>query len=261
MRVLIFGLPGSGKTYLASHLKEYLGDYAEHFNADDVREKANDWDFSYEGRQRQSKRMNDLCDTSVSKGKIAIADFVAPFRLARQQFNADYKIWVDTITTSEYEDTNKVFEKPSKYDYRVREKNFNKDAIRIAWELGRRCIWDNKAPTTQLLGRYQPWHNGHKALFDRAIEKHGQVHLMIRDMKSDDANPYSANQVKDNLEKQLVNYAGKVKIEVVPNITNITYGRDVGYKIEQESFDKDIEDISATKIRMAQDAIDGKYGI
>ena len=80
-------------------------------------------------------------------------------------------------------------------------------------------------------------------------------------MKSDDANPYTANQVKDNLEKQLVNYAGKVKIEVVPNITNITYGRDVGYKIEQESFDKDIEDISATKIRMAQDAIDGKYGI
>ena len=92
-------------------------------------------------------------------------------------------------------------------------------------------------------------------------EKHGQVHLMIRDMETDNTNPYTANQVKENLEKQLVTYAGKVKIEVVPNISNITYGRDVGYKIEQENFDKHIENISATNIRMAQEAIEGKYGV
>ena len=112
-----------------------------------------------------------------------------------------------------------------------------------------------------MLGRYQPWHDGHKALFERAIEKHGQVHLMIRDMETDNSNPYTANQVKENLERQLVTYAGKVKIEVVPNISNITYGRDVGYKIEQENFDKHIENISATNIRMAQEAIEGKYGV
>jgi len=84
------------------------------------------------------------------------------------------------------------------------------------------------------------------------MAKHGQVHLMIRDMETDDSNPYTANQVKENLEKELRYNAGKVKIEIVPNIVNITYGRDVGYKIEQEEFDKSIEDISATKIRAEQ---------
>ena len=85
------------------------------------------------------------------------------------------------------------------------------------------------------------------------MAKHGQVHLMIRDMETDDNNPYTANQVKENLQKELRYYAGKVKIEIVPNLVNITYGRDVGYKIEQEKFDSSIEDISATKIREAQD--------
>ena len=110
-----------------------------------------------------------------------------------------------------------------------------------------------------MLGRFQPWHSGHQALFERALVKHGQVLLMIRDMPTDNNNPHTAIEVKQNLEKRLLNYAGYVNIVIVPNILNITYGRDVGYKIEQESFDKDIEDISATKIRMANDALSGKY--
>ena len=249
MRVLIFGLPGSGKTYLASRLKKYLGDHAEHFNADEVRTNANDWDFSDAGRKRQSERMSKLVTDSVNNGKIAIADFIAPFRLSRQQFNADYKIWVDTVSSSRYKNTDEIFEKPTKYDYRVKEKDFNKDAIRIAWELGRLAIWNNKAPTTQMLGRYQPWHDGHQALLERAMEKHGQVCLMIRNMETDENNPYDAHDIAQDLKFKLVHYAGRLQIRVVPNILNITYGRDVGYKIEQEHFDKSIEDISATKIR------------
>ena len=100
-----------------------------------------------------------------------------------------------------------------------------------------------------MLGRYQPWHDGHQALFDRAMAKHGQVHLMIRDMETDDSNPYTANQVKENLEKELRYNAGKVKIEIVPNIVNITYGRDVGYTFSEERFDEEIEKISATERR------------
>ena len=79
MRVLIFGLPGSGKTYLAERLVEYLGDKVAWFNADKVREEANDWDFSEEGRLRQNQRMLSLCENAEAEGKIAIADFVAPF--------------------------------------------------------------------------------------------------------------------------------------------------------------------------------------
>ena len=260
MRVLIYGLPDSGKTYLAEKLVGYLGDSVAWFNADEVRGNADDWDFSEEGRLRQNKRMKSLCETAEAEGKVAIADFVAPYGSARLEFNANVEIFMDTVSESKYKDTDKVFEKPHYADYTVTEHN-DTDAVNIAWLIGNMLIWNNKAPTTQMLGRYQPWHGGHQALFDRAIAKHGQVILMVRDMETDSNNPYTAEQVIANLQKQLVQYAGKVNLVIVPNILNITYGRDVGYKIEQESFEKSVEDISATKIRMATEAIDGKYGI
>lgn len=249
MRVLIFGLPGSGKTYLAERLVEYLGDKVAWFNADKVREEADDWDFSEEGRLRQNQRMIDLCVNAELEGKIAIADFVAPFRNARNKFFADYEIFVDTIEEGRFEDTNKVFQRPVATDYNVLEQRGDVDAKIIAYEIGQKFIWDNQAPTTQMLGRFQPWHPGHQALFDRALAKHNQVFLMVRDMPTDDKNPFPAYEVVENLQQSLYKFAGKVKIQVVPNLLNITYGRDVGYKIEQEVFDDATHDISATKIR------------
>lgn len=249
MRVLIFGLPGSGKTYLAKRLVEYLGDNVAWFNADQVRSDVNDWDFSEEGRLRQKQRMDNLCKEAEDNGKIAIADFVCPFKEARKEFSADYEIFVDTIEEGRFEDTNKVFERPIATDYNIHEKRGDIDAKIIAYEIGQRFIWDNTAPTTQMLGRWQPWHGGHQALFDRAIAKHGQVFLMVRDMPIDINNPFPAYEVAENLQQVLYRHAGKVKIQVVPNLLNITYGRDVGYKIEQETFEREVHDISATKIR------------
>ena len=109
--------------------------------------------------------------------------------------------------------------------------------------------FDSKAPTTQMLGRFQPFHPGHKALFDRALAKHGQVALLVRDMPRSDSNPWSVEEICENLEQELAEYAGKFRCYPVPNILNITYGRDVGYKIEQETFDEETHNISATKIR------------
>lgn len=251
MKILIFGLPGSGKTYLAEELVQILGDKVAWFNADQVRSDANDWDFSEEGRLRQKQRMYNLCKEAEDEGKIAIADFVCPFNKAREEFNADYYIWVNTIKEGRFADTNAVFENPDKNDcdYVVTEKRGNVDAKLIAWEIGDKFIWNNQAPTTQMLGRWQPWHAGHQALFDRAIAKHGQVFLMIRDMPTDDSNPFPANKVLENLKNELTQFVGKVKISIVPNLLNITYGRSVGYKIEQEVFDDATHDISATKIR------------
>lgn len=248
-KILIYGLPGSGKTFLAERLTEFLGDNVAWFNADKVREQANDWDFSTEGRLRQNQRMKSLCAEAEANGKIAIADFVAPFQSARKEFGADFEIWVNTIKEGRFADTNKVFEAPSNADYIVTEQRGDDDAIELAWILGEKFIWKNKAPTTQMLGRWQPWHDGHQALFDRALAKHNQVFLMIRDMPVDDKNPFSPGVVIQNLKKNLVKFAGRVRIQVVPNIMNITYGRDVGYKIEQEVFDDAIHNISATKIR------------
>ena len=112
MRILIFGLPGSGKTTLAKPFAELLG--GVHLNADNIRERYNDWDFSPSGRMRQAERMRHLADGVTMAGKIAVADFVAPTDEIRKVFDADFAIWMDTINKSEYNDTNKIFERPYK---------------------------------------------------------------------------------------------------------------------------------------------------
>lgn len=105
-----------------------------------------------------------------------------------------------------------------------------------------------------MLGRFQPWHEGHQALFERAHAKTGQVYLMVRDMPVDKNNPYTAEAVVQNLLLKLARYAATTRIQIVPNITHITYGRKVGYTIEQEHFDEVTENISATKIRELETA-------
>ena len=118
MKVLIFGLPGSGKTTLARPFAELIG--GVHINADEVRKQYDDWDFTPEGRMRQANRMKHLADGVVLAGKIAIADFVCPTEHARQEFDPDYTVWMDTIQEGRFEDTNAMFEKPSfKVDYHV----------------------------------------------------------------------------------------------------------------------------------------------
>jgi adenylylsulfate kinase len=119
MKILIFGLPGSGKSTLAEPFAKLIG--GVWLNADQVRTEYNDWDFSPEGRIRQALRMRYLADGVVKAGKIAIADFVCPTERARQEFNADFTVWMDTIEKGRYEDTNKMFEKPSHFNYHVSE--------------------------------------------------------------------------------------------------------------------------------------------
>ena len=110
-RVLIFGLPGAGKSTLAEKLVEVLGN-ADWHNADKIRETFNDWDFSPEGRERQSLRMRDYVRKSVAKGNYGVADFVCPTNELREKNVPEYVIWMDTIEEGRYEDTNKMFEQP-----------------------------------------------------------------------------------------------------------------------------------------------------
>ena len=118
--------------------------------------------------------------------------------------------------------------------------------------------WDNKKPTAQMLGRWQPFHKGHYTLFKEILKKTGQVCIQIRDVQGIDDNPFDFETVKENIEEKLnPEFEGRFKIMLVPNITNICYGRGVGYKIEEIELPKEIQEISATKIR-AQMRKDGK---
>ena len=115
--ILIMGLPGSGKTTLANELAPLLN--AKRLNADEVRKEANEWVFSPEGRTRQAKRMWSKAEEYRSQGHHVVADFVCPTPEARSLFPSDYVIWVDTIKEGRFDDTNKMFVKPDKYNFHV----------------------------------------------------------------------------------------------------------------------------------------------
>ncbi len=117
--------------------------------------------------------------------------------------------------------------------------------------------WDNKKPTAQMLGRWQPWHEGHQKLFEETLKKTGQVNIMVRDVQGVEDNPFDFDTVKKNILEALKDYGNRVKVTLVPNITNICYGRGVGYKIEEIVLDEKTQQISATKIR-AQMRKEGK---
>ena len=110
-------------------------------------------------------------------------------------------------------------------------------------------VWDNKHPTAQMLGRWQPWHAGHQKLFEETLKKTGQVNIMVRDVKGIDDNPFDFETVKKNILDALKDYKNRIQVTLVPNITNICYGRGVVYKIEEIVLDEKIQRISATKIR------------
>ena len=121
MKVLVMGLPGSGKTYLSERLVPLIN--AAWYNADKVREMANDWDFSDEGRVRQSKRMRVFADFEKEHGRFVVCDFVCPTKETRKNFDPDIVIWMDTINKGRFEDTNKIFQSPSKVDFHISEWN------------------------------------------------------------------------------------------------------------------------------------------
>jgi adenylylsulfate kinase len=117
MKILIMGLPGSGKSTLAEPFAQLVN--GVWLNADAVRKEYNDWDFSPEGRIRQAQRMRYLADGVVRAGRVAVADFVCPTEQARAEFAPDYTVWMDTIQSGRFDDTNKIFQPPEHVDYHV----------------------------------------------------------------------------------------------------------------------------------------------
>jgi cytidyltransferase-like protein len=251
MKILVMGLPGSGKTTLAKVLAENLD--AAYFNADEVRKMFNDWDFSEAGRTRQAKRMSKLCE--ISSTRISVVDFVCPLEHTRRIFDAHFTIFMDTIDAGRFEDTNKVFERPDpdSVDFIIKEwGNVEEQIVPIVELIQELNVkFEHQSPTGLMIGRFQPFHDGHLKLFEKILEKEGQVLIGVRDTHGlDEKNPFDYMDVVKGIRTKLEpKYSGKYVIIAFPNITGVYYGRDVGYKVEKIDLDAQTEAISATQIR------------
>jgi cytidyltransferase-like protein len=252
-KILIMGLPGAGKTTLANALAPLLN--AVVFNADAVRANlSRDLGFALEDRIEHARRMGWMCDRVVEAGGTVIADFVCPTDETRTAFGEAFTIFVDRISAGRFEDTNRMFVAPSHFDLRV-----SADGTPQYWAeqaLARlRPSFDPQKPTALFVGRYQPFHPGHQRLIEEGLRRVGQVCIAVRDTHgTDEKNPLPFFAVKQRIETALAAHAGRFVVMPLPNITNVFYGRDVGYTVERIVLDEATEAISATQVRRLSSA-------
>jgi cytidyltransferase-like protein len=185
----------------------------------------------------------------VEAGTYAIADFICPTKKTREAFGDAFIVWIDRIKTSRFPDTDKLFEPPERWDIRV-----GPEGTPTYWA-EKVCdkllpTFDPQAPTALFIGRYQPFHDGHKKLIEEGLRRVGQACIAVRDTYGTDAkNPLPFHAVKARIESALWQSRGRIKVVELPNITNVFYGRDVGYAVERLVLDEETEKISATRIR------------
>ena len=247
MIIQIIGLPGSGKTALATALKERIN--AIHLNADEVRSTVNsDLGFTAEDRIEQARRMGEMARLIANQGVApVIVDFVCPTKETREAFGpANIVVWVDRIKQGRFEDTNKMWQDPERFDIRILDGYTLDQEVDTVIQVG--ALFDWSAPTTLQLGRYQPWHEGHQALKEEAHKRTKQVLVGVRNTyKTSEKDPLKYDEVATYIHQD--NPFKDTLVLRLPNITNIVYGRDFGYKIEQVDLGADIHAISATQKR------------
>jgi hypothetical protein len=246
MIIQVIGLPGSGKTTFAKELSDRIN--AIHLNADDVRAELNkDLGFTKEDRIEQARRMGALSRLLAKQGYHVVVDFINPTSETRAAFGKpDKVVWMNRKPVRDFSDTTAMWETPIAPDLSFDDSIEYDVAARVTCvDFG---LHDWRKPTTLMLGRYQPWHEGHHALYEEAQNRTEQVMLGVRNTKgTSEKDPLEFNEVKSYIAQDP--YMDKAMVIKMPNITNIVYGRDVGYKIEQVKLGDDIEAISATQKR------------
>ena len=243
MIIQILGLPGSGKTTLALTLKERLN--AIHLNADEVRSTLNsDLGFSNKDREENARRLGEMARLLSKQGNLVIVDFICPTKSTRQAFGKpDIKIVMNTIVSSRFADTDAMWIPVEDADHTFYEWKSDKEmADEVIKKFG---LFDWSAPTTLMLGRYQPWHEGHVALKDEAHKRTDQVLVGIRNTyDTSEKDPFTFDEVNSFIPDK----NNELKLRL-PNITNIIYGRDVGYQIEKIELSPELQAVSATNKR------------
>jgi cytidyltransferase-like protein len=247
-KILVMGLPAAGKTTLSNTLAPLLN--AVVFNADAVRANlSRDLGFSHEDRVEHARRMGWMCDRVVEAGGTVIADFICPTMQTRAAFGEAFTIWLDRIDAGRFEDTNQMFVPPEQFDLRVTAQGKPQYWAERALAM-LRPPFDPQKPTALFIGRYQPFHAGHQRLIEEGLCRVGQVCIAVRDTHGIDAkSPLPFFAVKQRIEAALSAHAGRFVVVPLPNITNVFYGREVGYSVERIVLDDETEAISATEIR------------
>jgi adenylylsulfate kinase len=219
---------------------------AIHLNADVVRsDLSSDLGFTSSDRIEQARRMGAVARLLSDQDRVVLVDFVNPTAATREAFgSADFTIWVNRIQLSRFEDTNAIWEDPKTSDIQIPDgMPIENEVHLVLYKCG---LHDWKKPTTLMLGRYQPWHEGHDALYEVGLAKTSQVLVAVRDTQgTSDKDPLTHKQV----EQYISEYRPGALVMRVPNITNIIYGRDVGYSIEKIDLSPDLQEISATQKR------------
>lgn len=255
-KILIMGLPGSGKTTLAKALSAELN--AVHLNADEIRGQINkNLGFSLEDRIEHARRMGVLADIVTRSGSYCIADFVCPTPDTFKAFTAEqdaFVVFVDRIQAGRFEDTNKLFVRPASANVVV---GPDGSAAKWAHHIAGMLLpaFNPKAPTALFVGRYQTFHAGHRALIEEGIKRIGQACIAVRDTQGiSEKDPLSFAQVEASIRTGMHGLEGKFTVVPLPNITAILYGRDVGYTIEKIELPEALTSISATAIRKEQNS-------
>jgi cytidyltransferase-like protein len=193
--------------------------------------------------------MGWMCDRVVEAGGTVVADFICPTEETRAAFGKAFTIWLDRISVSRFEDTNRMFVRPERFDLRV-----SAEGTPHYWAeqaLARlRPSFDPQKRTALFVGRYQPFHLDHQRLIEEGLRRVGQVCIAVRDTDGlDENNPLPFFAVKQRIEAALAAYAGRFVVVSLPNITNVFYGREVGYTVERIVLDDATESISAGRVR------------
>lgn len=253
MIVFIYGLDGSGKSTLSNELKR-LHSNAHILDADEVRKDYDDWDFSDEGRKRQHDRMVSLATTlsSYDKNSLILVNYICPKREWRKDWfeipNAMI-VFMNKKHESEYEDTQKIWEAPEngEWDEMVLYGDSIEETARWLYDYR---IWDSRKPTGLMLGRFQPFHDGHYELFKKIISKHQQVTIGVRNTYGLNDDRYKFIEIKNQIENKIDRrYRFRYNVVLYPNITDICYGRDVGYTMSKIDLPDEIEAIRGRDIR------------
>lgn len=245
-KILIFGRTGAGKTTLAKALAPLIGGVV--LDGDDVRQAMSlPRPGDHAEREQQALRMSLLADLVTASGNNAICSFVCPTGRTRMWFGSDFTIWVDRNGDGKYPDTQAMFEDPlagDEFDLRTTNGHPPEYWASVAADM-LQPVFNPLRKTALFVGRYQPFHEGHKALVVEGIKRHGQACIGVRDENRD----WPFQRVKQLIDFSMRDHVGRYSVLSLPNIGAVCYGRDVGYNIECITLPPEIEKISGTTIR------------